>query len=100
MTKLEESGSGYGREAPRPDERMTPVGPGTPAGNLFRRYWQPVGVASELSDLPKAVRVLGEDLIVFRDGEGRFGLRCARCHGHPSTTRRVRPRIRCCCHGS
>ncbi|MGH9389144.1 MAG: aromatic ring-hydroxylating dioxygenase subunit alpha, partial [Vicinamibacteria bacterium] len=74
MTNPKETGSGYGREAPRPDERMTPVGPGTPAGELFRRYWQPVGVASDLSELAKPVRVLGEDLVLFRDGAGRIGL--------------------------
>ena len=105
MTKLAESGSGYGREAPRPDERLTPVGPGTPAGELFRRYWQPVGVASELSqlaDLAKPVRVLGEDLVLFRDGAGKFGLLDSRC-SHRGTSLyygRVEPEgIRCCYHG-
>lgn len=103
MTKLADGGSGYGREAPRPDERMTPVGPGTPAGELFRRYWQPVGVASDLSqDLAKPVRVLGEDLVLFRDGGGRFGLLDAHCchRGTSLYYGRVEPEgIRCCYHG-
>ena len=38
---------------------LTQVGPGTPAGELFRRYWIPAGMASEVSDVPKRVRLLG-----------------------------------------
>ncbi len=103
MTNLAESG--YGREAPRPDGRMTPVGPGTPAGELLRRYWQPVGVASELekhADLAMPVRVLGEDLVLFRDGKGRFGLLDVRCchRGTSLYYGRVEGEgIRCCYHG-
>ena len=51
---------------------LTEVGPGTPAGELLRRFWQPVGLSAELTDLPRAVRILGEDLALFRDGQGRF----------------------------
>ena len=50
------------------------VGPGTPGGNWLRRYWLAVGAARELYDIPQAVRVLGEDLVLFRDLEGRPGL--------------------------
>ena len=50
------------------------VGPGTPAGEWFRRYWLVVGTAHELYDIPQAVRVLGEDLVLFRDSEARLGL--------------------------
>ena len=39
------------------------VGRGTPAGDWFRRYWLSVGVAGELRDIPRAVRVLGEELV-------------------------------------
>lgn len=94
--------SGYGRPLPRHDERMTRVGPGTPAGELFRRYWQPVGLAAELGDLPKAVRVLGEDLVLLKDGRERFGLLDARC-AHRGTSlyygRIESDGIRCCYHG-
>lgn len=58
------------------NERLTRVGPGTPAGELLRRYWQPVAAEAELTDeTPKMrVRALGEDLVLFRDGSGNFGL--------------------------
>ncbi len=50
------------------------VGPGTSAGEWFRRYWLVVGTAQELYDIPQAVKVLGEDLVLFRDQFGKFGL--------------------------
>jgi 5,5'-dehydrodivanillate O-demethylase len=58
------------------NELLTRVGPGTPAGQLLRRYWQVVAAASELSDEKpkKRVRVLGEDLVLFRDRGGTYGL--------------------------
>lgn len=58
------------------NERLTRVGPGTPGGELLRRYWQPVCIAAELTaEQPKKrVRVLGEDLIVYRTGGGDYGL--------------------------
>jgi phenylpropionate dioxygenase-like ring-hydroxylating dioxygenase large terminal subunit len=62
--------------------RLVQVGPGTPAGELFRRYWQPAALSSELSEpdgAPVRVRLLGEDLIAFRDTDGRIGLLDAYC---------------------
>lgn len=50
------------------------VGPGTPGGDWLRRYWHVVGTERELYDIPQAVRVLGEDLVLFRDRTGRPGL--------------------------
>jgi phenylpropionate dioxygenase-like ring-hydroxylating dioxygenase large terminal subunit len=68
----------------------------------MRRFWQPVGLSSELGDLPKAVRVLGEDLVLFRDGHGRPGLLDAHC-AHRGTSLeygRIEPDgLRCCYHG-
>ncbi len=55
------------------------VGRGTPAGEWFRRYWLAVGTARDLRDIPQAVKVLGEELVLFRDGEGRIGLIGAHC---------------------
>ena len=54
------------------NERLTQVGPGTPAGELLRRYWYPVGVASELTEETptQLVRILGETLVLFRDKKG------------------------------
>jgi phenylpropionate dioxygenase-like ring-hydroxylating dioxygenase large terminal subunit len=50
------------------------VGPGTPGGEWFRRYWIVVGTAQELYDIPQAVKVLGEELVLFRDQTGKVGL--------------------------
>jgi 5,5'-dehydrodivanillate O-demethylase oxygenase subunit len=63
------------------NERLTQVGPGTPAGELLRRYWYPVGVASELTEETptQLVRILGETLVLFRDKKGRVGLLEDRC---------------------
>src|SRR5258706_5569352 len=67
---------------PAENERITRVGPGTPAGNLMRSYWQPVCLSSELAENdggPLRVRLLAEDLIAFRDTEGKVGLVDAFC---------------------
>ena len=67
---------------PEENERLTRIGPGTPAGDLFRRYWQPVALSSELPEAdgaPIRVRLLGEDLIAFRDTNGDIGLVDAFC---------------------
>ena len=63
------------------NEILTRVGPGTPAGELLRRYWQPVAIASELADENpvKFVRILGEDLVLFRSTKGQVGLLHDRC---------------------
>jgi len=97
-----DTGTGYGRPRPTFMRKLTEVGPGTPMGELLRRYWHPVGVAGDATDTPKAVRVLGEDLVLFRDRQGRPGLVYSRC-AHRGTTLyygRVEERgIRCCYHG-
>jgi len=58
------------------NETLTRVGRGTPAGELLRRYWQPVAAAGQLTDENpvKAVKVLGEELVVYRDKRGQYGL--------------------------
>ena len=63
------------------NERVTRTGPGTPAGELLRRYWQPAALTEELAGNRPAVpvRLLGEDLVLFRDDEGRYGLLNRRC---------------------
>jgi phenylpropionate dioxygenase-like ring-hydroxylating dioxygenase large terminal subunit len=55
------------------------VGPGTPCGEWFRRYWVVVGTAQELYDIPQAVKVLGEKLVLFRDSSGKVGLLGEHC---------------------
>jgi len=49
------------------NDLFTKVGPGTPAGQMMRLYWHPIGFAKELKDKPKRRRLLGEDLVLFRD---------------------------------
>ena len=64
------------------NERVTRIGPGTPAGKLFRRYWWPMCLSAELAErdgAPLRVRLLGEDLVAFRDTEGKVGLVEAYC---------------------
>ena len=58
------------------NRRVTETGPGTDTGALLRRYWQPAALVDELAgNRPcKAARLLGEDLVVFRDERGRYGL--------------------------
>ncbi len=86
------------------NEMLTRVGPGAPAGELLRRYWHPISVAQELTeDNPtKFVRVLGEDLVLFRDKKGRVGLLAERCshRGASLLYGRVEERgIACAYHG-
>lgn len=63
------------------NEFLTQVGRGTPAGELLRRYWHPVAAAGEVTDEQpiKAVRRLGEDLVVYRDKSGGYGLVAEQC---------------------
>src|SRR5919199_1070071 len=66
---------------PEENEMLTRVGAGTPAGELLRRYWHPVAIAAELpEDNPvKFVRILGENLVLFRTPDGEAGLLDDRC---------------------
>jgi phenylpropionate dioxygenase-like ring-hydroxylating dioxygenase large terminal subunit len=58
------------------NDRVTRVGPQTPGGKLLRRYWQPAALVDELTgDRPiKPLKLLGEDLVIFRDDQGRYGM--------------------------
>jgi 5,5'-dehydrodivanillate O-demethylase oxygenase subunit len=58
------------------NQLLTSVGPGTSAGQLLRRYWHAIAPAVELSDAKpkKRVRILGEDLLLYRDRSGGYGL--------------------------
>ena len=61
---------------------LTQTGPGTPMGSYFRHFWQPAALSRELPEpdgAPIRVRVLGEDLVAFRDTKGRVGLVDSRC---------------------
>ena len=75
-------GSAYGRPllASDADKVLLQVGPGTSAGEWLRRYWHPIETSDNVTTTPKKVRVLGEDLILFRDGAGKPGLLEPHCH--------------------
>jgi phenylpropionate dioxygenase-like ring-hydroxylating dioxygenase large terminal subunit len=80
---------------------LTEVARSTPMGELLRRYWHPIGLAADATDVPRKVRALGEDLILFRDRHGCAGLLHARCC-HRGTTlyygKVEEDGIRCCYH--
>ena len=85
------------------NQTLTQVTPGTPMGNLLRRYWQPIAAVVELDNAwTKRVRLLGEDLVLFKDRQGRCGLIAEQCphrrasfaHGIPTEDG-----IRCPYHG-
>ncbi len=60
---------------PEQNDLLHKVGPGTPMGRLMRRYWHPVAAVGELDDKPvKAIRLMGEDLVLFKDASGEYGL--------------------------
>jgi phenylpropionate dioxygenase-like ring-hydroxylating dioxygenase large terminal subunit len=81
------------------------VGPGTPMGELFRQYWLPVLLADELFDAdgpPLRVRLLGEDLVAFRDTHGVVGLLAEACPHRGASTyygRNEQGGLRCVYHG-
>ena len=95
-------GGYFHREVPEEDTELTHVGPGTPCGEYMRRYWQPVCYSDALKDLPQRVKILGEELVAFRDGSGTVGLLELHCP-HRGTSLEfglVGPTgIRCCYHG-
>jgi 5,5'-dehydrodivanillate O-demethylase len=84
------------------NERLTRVGPGTPMGDLLRRYWMPIAISSDISTRPVARRLLGENLVVFRTEAGQVGVVEERC-AHRRTSLKVgiveKAGIRCGYHG-
>jgi 5,5'-dehydrodivanillate O-demethylase len=85
------------------NERLTRVGPGTPCGELMRRYWHPIAPAAQLDENPvRKVRILCEDLILYRDRQGRLGLIGDRCAHRAMDLRFGIPEeegLRCAYHG-
>jgi len=102
-TNADKGYSGY--RAPQrgdSDELLVRTAPGTPCGEYLRRYWQPLALTSEVADVPQLVRVLGEELVLFRDHSGRYGLVHKQCpHRRASMEFGVCETngIRCCYHG-
>ena len=83
---------------------LTHTGQGTPCGALLRRYWQPAALSEELPPgrAPLAVKLLGEDLVLFRDDDGRpglLGLHCSHRGADLSYGRLENGGLRCIYHG-
>lgn len=84
------------------DPELTHTGPGTPAGEYFRRFWQPVAMTGQVGELPLAIEILGEELVLFRDLSGQLGLLHKYCsHRRASLEYGIisEQGIRCCYHG-
>ena len=74
----------------------------SPMGEAMRLHWQPVCLSSQLKDLPIALRILGEDLVAFRDPQDRIGLLHKHCSHRGASLefgRITDNGIRCCYHG-
>jgi len=84
------------------DSDLCHVGPGTAAGEMFRRYWLVICRSEDLRDIPQAIKVLGEELVLFRDGQGRHGLVGLHCSHRGSSLEYgeiEKEGIRCLYHG-
>ena len=87
---------------PAEDAELTHVVPGSPGGEYLRRFWHPVALESEVTDIPLALRVLGEDLVLFRNLVGGYGLLHRRCSHRGASLEygKCEQRgLRCCYHG-
>src|SRR5918992_924622 len=86
------------------NELLTRTGPGTRCGELMRRYWQPAALSEELpaGGAPLPIKLLSEDLVLFRDDHGRaglLGLHCAHRGADLSYARVEDGGLRCIYHG-
>ncbi len=96
---------GYAQSKPATaDEEIARIGPGTPAGEYIRRFWHPVYITEQLGDLPEAIKILGEELVLFRYGEKRdqIGLVHKHCIHRRASLEYGKCEvngIRCCYHG-
>lgn len=97
-----QTGRAYGRPPATSDDDLVRVGPGTRGGELLRRYWQPFGHARDAGELPTHIKIFGECLVLYRDGNGKPGLLYPRCmhRGTDLIYGKVEADgIRCCYHG-
>lgn len=100
--KLIPYGGYYTNRIPDHDPELTETGPGTPMGEYMRRFWHPVCLSMELTDTPRFLKILNEELVAFRDGSGRVGVLHAHCvhRGASLEYGAIQERgIKCCYHG-
>ena len=95
--------AGYNiRFSSQPDDELTQVSRGTPCGEYLRQFWQPIYINDDLKDLPVAIKILGEDLVLFRDLSGTLGLVHKQCPHRLASLefgKCEKHGIRCCYHG-
>ena len=87
---------------PKIDEVLARTDPKTVCGEYLRRYWHPVALTSEVSEVPREIRILGEDLVIFKTSKGNIGLVHKACpHRRASMAygKTEDEGIRCCYHG-
>ena len=100
---LENTYKGYNQaKKPEYDKLISHTNHGTPAGEYLRRYWHPVTLSSEVTTTPLEIRILGEDLVIFKTTENRIGLVHKHCtHRRASLVfgKSESKGIRCCYHG-
>ena len=87
---------------PKIDEVLARTDPETVCGEYLRRYWHPVALTSEVSEVPREIRILGEDLVIFKTSKGNIGLVHKACpHRRASMAygKTEDEGIRCCYHG-
>jgi nitrite reductase/ring-hydroxylating ferredoxin subunit len=85
------------------NKQLTETGPGTPMGEMLRRYWWPIAATIDLDKEPvQPIRLLSEDLTLFRDEQGRLGLIGDKCAHRAISLAYGIPQengLRCCYHG-
>lgn len=84
------------------NEKLTRVGPGTPAGETLRRYWWPIATSDKVDRKPYKAKILSEDIVLFRMPDNSIGVLDARCchRGASLEFGRVEAQgLRCCYHG-
>ena len=100
---LENTYRGYNQaKKPGYDQLITHTDYGTPAGEYLRRYWHPVALSSEVTNTPLEIRILGEDLVIFKTTENKIGLVHKYCTHRRASLVFGKPEskgIRCCYHG-
>ncbi|MFP1678281.1 Rieske 2Fe-2S domain-containing protein [Alloalcanivorax sp. C16-2] len=100
--KLRPYGGYFTNVVPEHDPELTETGPGTPMGEYMRTFWHPVCMSMELTDTPRFIKILGEELVVFRDKSGRVGVLHAHCvhRGASLEYGSIQEKgIKCCYHG-
>ena len=103
MSFIKKDFRGYNQAiVPKIDESLARTNSKTACGEYFRRYWHPVALTSEVSETPREIRILGEDLVIFKTTKGNIGLVHKACpHRRASMVygKTEERGIRCCYHG-